>query len=290
MDQTESASKDALQEALDWACSQPAWWHEAGTLNPAVLKAIVRHAARIGARETAETGCGLSTIVFSVLADCHTCFTVASGNALQLVQSVPHLRHTNVNFIIGPSQLTLPRHSFARPLDFVLVDGPHAFPFAQMEYFHFYQRIRRGGMLIVDDIHIPTIRQMYDFLRDDRMWTHLEDVLTTAFFQRTDEPVFDPHGDGWETQQFNQRHFPDKSLLDQYCAGWRERMPPAPGALLGAESEPATASGEPVQYSNADTLQAEIERLRLENVALKASTSWRITAPLRMLSSTVRRQ
>ncbi len=36
-----------------------------------------------------------------------------------------------------------------------------------------------------------------------------------------------------------------------------------------------------------ENLQAEIERLRSEYAAIKASTSWRITAPLRALSSTL---
>jgi hypothetical protein len=289
MGQADATVPDAVKVALDWACAQSGWWHDAGNLNPAVLAAIVAHAARIGARETAETGCGLSTVVLSAIADCHTCFTVGAGNSLALVQAVPHLRQNNVNFVIGPSQLTLPRHSFARPLDLVLIDGPHGFPFAQIEYFHFYQRLRKGGMLVVDDIHIPTIRQMYDFLRDDRMWTHVEDVLTTAFFQRTDAPLFDPHGDGWETQQFNQRHFPDKAMLDTYCSGWRERMPPAPGLLLGADAAPLCGHAPTFAPAGDDTFRTTIEQLRAENAAMKSSTSWRITAPLRALSIMFRR-
>ncbi len=287
MNRKETANADMLTLALDWACSQAGWWHDSGNLNPAVLKAIANHAIEIGARETAETGCGLSTIVMSAFADSHTCFTVAAGNSLERVQGAPHLRHGRVNFIIGPSQLTLPRHSFTRPLDLVLIDGPHGFPFAHMEYFYFYQRIRKGGVLVVDDIHIPTIRQMYDVLRDDKMWAHVEDVLTTAFFRRTDAPMFDPYGDGWDKQQFNQRHFRDHASMDTYCPGWREAMPPSPGLLLGAvPDEEATAA----LIKASDALRAENDHLRAENAALKASRSWRMTAPLRALSSGLRRR
>jgi hypothetical protein len=254
--------QDALKAALDWACSQTGWWHDAGNLDEPVLRAIVRHALRIGARQTAETGCGLSTVVLSLLADSHICFTIAAGNALQRVQ-----------------QLTLGQHSFYRPLDFVLIDGPHGFPFTHLEYFHFYPKIRKGGLLIVDDIHIPTIRQLYDVLCDDRMWTHIEDVENTAFFQRTDAPIFDPNGDGWETQQFNQRHFSDAASMDIFCHGWRERMPPPPGPLLG-EGPAAGDNG----------AQAETARLKSEVDALRSSTSWRVTAPLRALSSVLRRR
>ena len=155
MDATRPEENGLLAAALDWACAQPGWWHDSGNLNPLVLRAIASHAARIGARETAETGCGLSTVLLSTVADCHTCFTAAAGNSLELVQSVAHLRHDRVNFVIGPSQVTVPCHSFSRPLDLVLIDGPHGFPFVHLEYFFFYQRIRKGGLLIVDDIHIP---------------------------------------------------------------------------------------------------------------------------------------
>jgi hypothetical protein len=271
--------QDALKAALDWACSQTGWWHDSGNLTAPVLKAIVGHAQRTEARQTAETGCGLSTVVLSLLAHSHTCFTIAGGNSLERVQAVPHLQHERVKFVIGPSQLTLWQHSFARPLDFVLVDGPHGFPFAHLEYFHFYPKIRKGGLLVVDDIHIPTIRQLYDVLCDDKMWRHIEDVENTAFFQRTEEPTFDPHGDGWQTQQFNQRHFQDAASMDIYCRGWRERMPPSPGPLLGE-------GGLGREFG----AHAETARLRSEVEAFRSSTSWRVTAPLRALTSALRRR
>jgi hypothetical protein len=290
MTRTLQAQHQSLEAALDWACSQPGWWHDAGNLNPMVLRTIANQAARIGARETAETGCGLSTVLLSAVAETHMCFTVAAGNSLEKVRKVPHLRHERVNFIIGPSQLTVPRHSFMRPLDLVLIDGPHGFPFAHLEYFYFYQKIREGGLLIVDDIHIPTVRQLYDVLRDDKMWIHQEDVLTTAFFQRSEAPLFDPYGDGWERQQFNQRHFSDTALLDIYCPGWRDLMPPAPGPLLGATSDGECPGDRIGRIEANDLLSEEIARLKSENSALRSSASWRVTAPLRALSAAFRRR
>src|SRR6516162_9724157 len=136
MSKADTTKQQALAKALEWAAQQPAWWHDSGNLNPAVLEAIGNYAMRINASATAETGCGLSTVVLSAIVDSHTCFTVAAGNSLAQVQNVALLRLDRVNFVIGPSQLTLPNHSFARPLDLTLIDGPHGFPFAHMEYFY----------------------------------------------------------------------------------------------------------------------------------------------------------
>jgi predicted O-methyltransferase YrrM len=283
MDRSASNTGATAAQALEWASGQPAWWHDSGNLNIRVLEAIAKHAQRIGLKDSAETGCGLSTVVLSTIADHHTCFTISAGNSLEKVRAVPHLQEAQVNFVIGPSQQTLPTFTFERPLDLVLIDGPHGFPFAHLEYYFFYPRVRSGGVLVVDDIHIPTVRQLYDVLRDDKMWTHVEDVLTTAFFERTDAPVFDPFGDGWERQQFNQRHFAYPEAMDTYAPGWRAGMPPPPGLLLG--QEPPTTDAPPNT-----ALQAELARLRSENEALRASTSWRITAPLRALSGAIGRR
>jgi hypothetical protein len=112
---------------------------------------------------------------------------------------------------------------------------------------------------------------------------HIADVLTTAFFRRSAAPLFDPYGDGWERQQFSQRHFDDSASMDVYYPGWCGAMPPRPRPLLGSTS---TATGKlPAVVLPAGTASSqlidEIVRLRAENTALTSSSSWRIIAPLR---------
>lgn len=210
--------------AMDWARAQPGWWHDAGNLNPVVLDRMVHYLGEIDGHCTLETGCGLSTVVLSNVSDVHLCFTVATGNSLEKVQAAPLLKHRNVSFIVGPSQLTLPRYSFTSSLDLALIDGAHAFPFAELDYFFVYPHIRPGGILVVDDIHIPTVGNMYEFLRADKMWQHLENVNYTAFFRRTDSSLFDPFGDGWERQRYNAQNFSEKeSLVGILGERWWER-------------------------------------------------------------------
>jgi len=89
--------------------------------------------------------------------------------------------------------------------DVVFIDGPHGYPFPELEYYYFYQHINVGGLFIIDDVNIPTIGRLADFLAEDEMFELVSLVRTTAVFRRTNAKLFDPRGDGWWTQRYN-RH------------------------------------------------------------------------------------
>lgn len=180
--------------------------HKAGTFSATTLQALVRHASERRVEHSAETGSGASTILLSHLSPDHTVFAVDEGTgSIRGIETLPILRREAVTFVEGPTQLTLPRHLFASRLQLVLIDGPHGYPFPDLEYYFLYQHLDPGALLIVDDIHIPTIANLCDFLSADEMFERREIVETTAFFRRTDAPTFPPLGDGWWTQAYNKR-------------------------------------------------------------------------------------
>ncbi len=268
-----------------------------GSLSPQVLWRIFELHCQIGAKTSAETGCGLTTLVLSQLSERHLSFTVDFGDSLPNTRSHPLFRSETTTFIVNPTQVSLPGWKFAEPLDFVILDGPHAYPFPDLEYFHFYPQIREGGVLVIDDIHIPTIGHLHDFLRDDEMWEHLGDVDTTGFFQRTHVEMLSPHGDGWPQQRYNRRRFayPD-ALNGMFGEGWYEadfgpRTPnsSAPKHVSGAELEQVEAKlalCEAELSAARSALEREQARAkRSEQVvdALRNSSSWRVTAPLRAI-------
>lgn len=260
--------------------------HASGSLSPTVLEAIVELHCDAGARVSAETGCGLTTLILSHLSESHTSFTVAIGDSLPKTQNHPLFRRETTHFVIGPSQLTLPRWQFTRPLDFAIIDGPHAYPFPDIEYFYFYPNIRPGGILVVDDIHIPMITKMYRFLREDEMWEHSRDVGTTAFFRRSTAPLFDPYGDNWPQQRHQRRFFSYPTALDPlFGAGWRAREfgADAPesyveSAISSADTERPTLAHPPETEANLAQLrealraaEGEIAQLRQGSSSLEAS-------------------
>src|SRR5262249_10283954 len=73
--------------------------------------------------------------------------------------------------------------------------------------YYFYPHLDVGGLLVVDDIHIPTIFRLFSFLRDEEMFDFLGVSHTTAFFRRNAMPLFDPFGDGWWLQRYNMKRF-----------------------------------------------------------------------------------
>jgi hypothetical protein len=58
---------------------------------------------------------------------------------------------------------------------------------------------------VVDDIQIRSVNNLFRFLKEDKMFRLEEVVRATAFFTRTDAPMFDPLGDNWWEQQYNAR-------------------------------------------------------------------------------------
>lgn len=204
----------------------PPDWHGAGMITVPALRGIARH-ARAGLARSAETGSGRSTLLLSHLSSDHTTFSVDARDSLSRVRSSPLLRRETVRFVEGPSQLTVPGFPFDGLLDLVLLDGSHSYPSPDIDYFHLYPQLAPGGLLIVDDIHIPMIRSMFQFLKEDAMWNLIEVAAHTAFFRRSSAPTFDRlHGD-WFEQRYNAHHFP---LVDRL----KQRVPPATRQRLKA--------------------------------------------------------
>lgn len=184
--------------------------HGSGSLGGAELNAIERVCPCGGM--TIETGCGASTVLFSRLSRHHTVFTrddrAEQNSSVRFVTDSPLYQPDRVEFVFGPTQKTLPTFQFDIVIDAALIDGPHAFPFPELEYYFIYPHLAADAILIVDDVHIPTLFNLYRFLREERMLAFIGKIGNTAFFRRTGAPTFDPLGDGWDQQEFNRRRFP----------------------------------------------------------------------------------
>jgi len=181
-------------------------WHAHGLFSPRATSALLRN-AKPSMEHSVETGAGRSTLLLSNISPHHTVFTVPD-DSLEAALASPLLRRESVTVVAGPTQVTLPRYKFEHEIDLALLDGPHAYPFPDLEYFYVYPHLSVGAVLVLDDIHIPTVNNLFRFVREDDMFELIEVVGTTAFLRRTSAPAFPTDQDGWETQNYNLARFP----------------------------------------------------------------------------------
>ncbi len=167
-------------------------------------------------RSSAETGCGGSTIVLSHASGRHTAFSIeGKDRTITELRQLGDFRNENVRFVEGETKDTLPGYRFDGELDLVVLDGPHAYPLPQIEFVYLFPAIRLGGWLVIDDIQIPSVYELFRFLRKESSVVVLEEVaVRTAFFRRVSAPDRGP--DGWALQGMNQH-----SIL-RYS--WRDRL------------------------------------------------------------------
>lgn len=181
-------------------------WHGHGLFSQHATEALLRN-AKTPVAHSMETGAGRSTVLISNISEDHYVFTI-DNDSLQAALDSPLTRRDRVHVVAGPTQRTMPAHHFEHQLDLALLDGPHGYPFPDLEYYYVYPHLAPGALLVIDDIHIPTINNMFRFICEDAMFDLIEVVETTAFIRRTDAPVFPIDQDGWWEQSYNYVRFP----------------------------------------------------------------------------------
>lgn len=207
-----SGGSPIMDAYVTW--EQQARAHRAGAFPTDVLRGIERLLPR-SVSASAETGCGKSTILLSNISSDHTVFCLDDSefddSSVRFYSECPLTRLDRLRTVFGPTQRTLPVYQHPHQYDVVLIDGPHGWPYPELEYYAFYPHIAIGGLLIVDDCNIPTIGRMADVLAEDDMWSLERFVSTTAIFRRTEAKLFDPFGDGWWEQRYNRRRVSPKA-------------------------------------------------------------------------------
>ncbi|HEX5217231.1 MAG TPA: class I SAM-dependent methyltransferase [Vicinamibacterales bacterium] len=218
-------------------------WHGAGSVSPAVLHALVRHASGVGrVEQSVETGSGKTTLLLSHLAAAHTVFAVDAGGSISQVKGSALLNAATTTFVEGPTQRTLPAHHFAHRHQLVLIDGPHGYPFPDLEYYFLYPTIDTGGLLVIDDLLIPTIARMYEVIAAGDMFEPLEVVeANTGFLRRTSAPLIDPLADAWWEQGYNRPYY--QRLISPPPAEARQTPAQAISSIKPAPSGTAGTSG-----------------------------------------------
>lgn len=120
---------------------------------------------------TLETGLGASTIVFAAQRSNHICITPAADEIerLKAFLSENDVASDQINFVPDYSEFALPRLTLPT-LDFVLIDGRHGFPAPMVDWFYTARRLKIGGHLIVDDVHLWPVQLLVEYLSTSPSW------------------------------------------------------------------------------------------------------------------------
>ncbi len=196
-------------ELISTIADLPRGWHGCGTVDRNVLEAIANHAEQLPRLlRSVETGSGCTTLLFSHLSPNHTVFAVDDGESISQVRKSELFNSQTTTYIEGPTQRTLPSFQFVETHQLIMLDGPHAYPFPDLEYYFLYPTLDVGGLLIVDDVKIPSIRRMCEIIEKDDMFDLIDRVNdNTFFFRRTEAPTFNPFGDEWYLQKYNESFY-----------------------------------------------------------------------------------
>lgn len=182
-----------------WPDGTPANWSVAGD----VLR-FLTDLVKPG-MNTLETGAGQTTVVFAVRGANHVCITPDTAQAERIRAYLEPLgTSSSVRFIHQSSDEALPSGChIPERLDLVLIDGAHRFPFPILDWYYTQARVPVGGMMIVDDIRMPSVRILYDFLNGEDEWELVTAFEVTAAFRRVKETVcvWD-----WADQRINKPH------------------------------------------------------------------------------------
>ncbi len=139
---------------------------------------------------TLETGCGQTTVVFSIAGTKHTCIMPNRGEAERVERYCEELGLGNtVAFLIESSDAALPSGERIPPmLDHVFIDGAHAFPAPIIDWHYTARKLKIGGILSIDDYKMPSVNILYNFLCAEKEWALIENVQNTGFFKKLREP------------------------------------------------------------------------------------------------------
>ena len=115
----------------------------------------------------------------------------------------------SVVFVAEASEHYLPRFMDKKgDLDLVLLDGKHAFPWPMVDWFYTADRLRLGGLMVLDDVPMRSVGVLAEFMKADAGWKVVESFSErTLAFEKLKHPVLDVawHMQSWTAAPYAKR-------------------------------------------------------------------------------------
>ncbi len=147
---------------------------------------------------TLETGSGASSIVFAARGSAHTVISPAPAEHARIRSWCEEnaIDTARLRFVDESSDVALTGSWTPEPLDLVLLDGAHLFPFPALDWFHTARHLRVGGRVVLDDAFLPSVNMVVRYLQSSPSWA-FEGAISyrTVCFRKLDDAVrYDARG------------------------------------------------------------------------------------------------
>lgn len=145
---------------------------------------------------TLETGSGASTIVFAARGARHIAISPDPGEheGIKRYCAENGIATEQLGFFAGSSHEVLRDQWKPEPLDVVLVDGAHGFPYPVLDWWFTEPHVKVGGRVLLDDAYLTSVNVVARYLRHSPSW-ELETVAgqRTPCFRKLDDapPTFE---------------------------------------------------------------------------------------------------
>jgi hypothetical protein len=153
----------AGEGVVDWGIQESFLWRLAALVTPSSL--------------TLETGSGLSTICLAIIGAEHICISPdeREHHRIRRYCADHNISTEQVRFVPLKSQVVLPSLDLrGHTLDFVLIDGSHAFPDPMIDYYFANRHLKVGGLLAIDDLNISSVGVLHKFLLTEPAYELIE--------------------------------------------------------------------------------------------------------------------
>ncbi len=150
---------------------------------------------------TLETGCGLSTTILAFLGAHHICITPAQSEIERIENycSSNGIAIDRITFYPDRSETILPNLK-CEPLDLVLIDGRHGFPAPFIDFYYTADKLKVGGLLVIDDTWLWTGDVLKRLLLQEPEWQLEADFAPRAC-------VFRKLAHGSQSKEWTQQRF-----------------------------------------------------------------------------------
>jgi hypothetical protein len=118
----------------------------------------------------------VSSVLFAAWGAHHRVITPAQDEADQVAAyCIKHQIPTDRLVLdVASSEVALGRlDPTAKPLDLFFIDGAHGFPMPIVDWLLGARHVRKGGILVVDDVNLPAVQLLTTYLDTDARWRKL---------------------------------------------------------------------------------------------------------------------